>query len=188
MKIYTKGGDQGTTSLFGKTRVTKDDARIESYGTVDELNAAMGLLISELERTELPEGLDSLADGLKSIQHHLFDLGSHLASDGSMDEYLPAFPDERTEALEQEIDGMTEPLEPLKQFILPGGHITASNAHACRTICRRAERRVVLLAQTDEQVPAFAIHYLNRLSDYFFTLARFLNYALDVEDVMVNIK
>ena len=125
MKIYTKSGDKGETSLFGKLRVHKSHERIESYGTVDELNAFLGTLIAEIDRTELPEGLEELTGGLRAIQHHLFDLGSHLASDGTMEKYLPDFPDERIKGLELEIDGMTEALEPLKQFILPGGHATA---------------------------------------------------------------
>ncbi len=166
MKIYTKGGDKGKTSLFGQARVDKDDIRIEAYGTVDELNSSIGLL----ESGKLPN--ESKAQ-LLVIQKKLFDIGSHLASDPEFDYPLPQVSDKDSIFLEKAIDQMNEELTPLKNFILPGGSSIAAKAHVCRTICRRAERRVVTLSKVAQVEPEIII-YLNRLSDYFFVLARFL--------------
>ena len=166
MKIYTRTGDTGQTSLFGGSRVRKDDPRIEAYGTVDELNAFIGIA-----RASWP---DSPLDAeLSDIQCDLFDLGAHLASPGS-DRFL-GVPELRTAELERGIDRMEDELETLKSFILPGGSIPAANLHAARTICRRAER---LVAALDEDVV-----YLNRLADFLFVAARFANKELKVEDV-----
>jgi len=138
MKIYTKKGDKGKTSLFGGKRVSKDDAQIESYGTVDELNSFIGILLSQIE--DIQES--SL---LKKTQAILFDIGSHLSSDGTAEKYLPNLPKKAIEELEIRMDKMTEELPELKSFILPGGNQRIAAAHVCRTICRRAERRVVTL-------------------------------------------
>ena len=182
MKIYTKTGDKGTTALFGGKRVSKDDIQIEAYGTVDELNSIIGSLISlidPLEGTRL----------LKSIQAILFDIGSHLASDGTADKYLPALDNENLSKLEDAMDNMTHQLPELKSFILPGGNQRIAQAHICRTVCRRAERRIISLAQlTNEDTYADIIKYINRLSDYFFVLARYISQHDGIDEVKWNPK
>jgi len=165
MKIYTKTGDKGYTSLIGGTRVPKHHLRIESYGTVDELNSYIGLIrdqqIAEHDK-----------DVLKQIQDRLFTIGSLLAADPEKSKMvIPDLHPEDIELLENEMDRMNETLPPLKHFILPGGSNTISYCHIARCVCRRAERLSVHLAEestVDEQVNI----YLNRLSDYLFTLAR----------------
>jgi cob(I)alamin adenosyltransferase len=165
MKIYTKKGDQGQTSLIGGMRVPKFDLRIDSYGTVDELNSHLGLLrdqnIAEQYKAQIID-----------IQQILFTIGSHLAvgKDGSSMK-LPELRQEHVDFLEQSIDAMDEKLEPMRFFVLPGGHPAVSQAHIARCICRRAERLVVHLA-SEENVDALILTYLNRLSDYLFTLSR----------------
>ena len=166
MKIYTKTGDQGKTSLFGKARVDKDDIRIESYGTVDELNSQIGLLLSEVTDPEITEFL-------QKIQSKLFDIGSNLAADPTNNYPLPEIVPENTMTLERAIDKMNETLEPLKTFILPGGSKSNAVCHVCRTVCRRSERRVVTLSKVAEVKPEIII-YLNRLSDYLFVLSRYI--------------
>ena len=177
MKIYTKKGDKGTTALFGGTRLPKHHIRIESYGSVDELNSFIGLVRDHLT----DKGLRA---ELKSIQETLFTVGSHLAADPSKENlWLPNIEDAAVELLENGIDRMEESLEPLKNFILPGGHPTVSHCHVVRCVCRRAERNVVALSEL-ETVPPILIQYLNRLSDYFFVLARFLGKELGAEEVI----
>ena len=163
MKIYTKGGDKGETSLYGGRRVSKDNIRIEAYGTLDELNSFIGLLASNA----------SEADGafLLKIQNILFDCGSTLAADPIKNLNVPNLGEDDILKVENEIDNLSSQLEPLRTFILPGGSTEISYAHICRTICRRAERRVVTLS-ADEKVDPLIIKYLNRLSDYFFVLSR----------------
>ncbi len=168
MKIYTKTGDEGLTGLIGGTRVPKNDLRIEAYGTVDELNSFIGLLAS------YPQ-LDDELSFLEKIQHRLFAVGSHLATDReqtNMDE-ASIISDEDIAELEGSIDRITEKLPPLKAFILPGGSREGSVCHVCRTVSRRAERRITEVSQIyniDKQI----IIYINRLSDYFFVLSRFI--------------
>jgi len=165
-KIYTKAGDLGATSLFGGTKVRKDNLQIEAYGTVDELNSFIGLLIAKsLE--------EKASTTLIAIQPILFDIGSHLASDGDMTEYLPTLNDDLVTHLEKCIDELDKELDPLKSFILPSGNERISLTHVCRTVCRRAERRIVAFNDSVELNPVI-IKYLNRLSDYFFVLARWL--------------
>jgi len=177
MKIYTKKGDKGTTALFGGTRLPKHHIRIESYGSVDELNSFIGLVRDHL--TDV-----ALRAELKSIQETLFTVGSHLAADPSKENlWLPNIEDAAVELLEKGIDRMEESLEPLKNFILPGGHPTVSHCHVVRCVCRRAERNVVALSELEE-VPPILIQYLNRLSDYFFVLARFVGKELGAEEVI----
>jgi cob(I)alamin adenosyltransferase len=165
MKIYTKKGDQGQTSLIGGMRVPKFDLRIDSYGTVDELNSHLGLLrdqnIDEQYKAQIID-----------IQQILFTVGSHLAvgKEGSSMK-LPELRQEHVNFLEQSIDAMDEKLEPMRFFVLPGGHPAVSQAHIARCVCRRAERLVVHLA-SEENVDALILTYLNRLSDYLFTLSR----------------
>jgi cob(I)alamin adenosyltransferase len=170
-KIYTRTGDQGTTGLGDGTRVPKDHPRVEAYGTVDELNSLLGVLIAE----PLPEDLRAL---LTDIQHDLFDLGGELSVPGRQ-----ALAERRVEELERILDGLNAELEPLEEFILPGGTRAAALCHLARTVCRRAERRVVSLTQ-HEAVSPVAVKYLNRLSDLLFVLARTLNRRFGLPDVL----
>ncbi|MBL7847450.1 MAG: cob(I)yrinic acid a,c-diamide adenosyltransferase [Cyclobacteriaceae bacterium] len=165
MKIYTKTGDEGTTALFGGKRVLKSDLRIDTYGTVDELNSWVGVLrdqeVNRSRQTELVE-----------IQDRLFTIGSILAVEpGNTKVKVPALAPEDVVFLEQRIDAMEEKLEPMKVFVLPGGHPSVSFGHVTRTVCRRAERLVIALHQ-QEPIDPLVVQYLNRLSDYFFVLCR----------------
>lgn len=176
MKIYTRSGDKGQTSLLGGTRVPKDSLRIEAYGTVDELNSHIGLLRDHLhgDRDEL----------LVPIQEKLFSLGSRLASDSEEQAVafkVPSITDADIDALEKEMDRMDAGLPEMRNFILPGGHVAASQAHVCRTVCRRAERLVVHLTG-QEPVPEIVVRYLNRLSDLLFVLARDISHRQGVAD------
>lgn len=177
MKIYTRTGDKGQTGLLGGERVAKDDARIEAYGTVDELNSHVGLL-----RAWAGPMHDEL---LASIQQRLFTIGSHLASSNEAERErfrLEPIIDEDVTKLERAMDSMDKDLEPLRSFILPGGHQAVAQAHVCRTVCRRAERRVVSLSSATSVQPEL-VRYLNRLSDLFFVLSRHLGRTLGVPDV-----
>jgi len=165
MKIYTKTGDKGYTSLIGGTRVPKHHLRIESYGTVDELNSYIGLIRDQ-------DVLREDKDILKEIQDRLFTIGSTLASDPEKSRMkIPDLLDTDIEMLEQQMDEINSFLPPLKHFILPGGNVIASYCHIARCVCRRAERQAVHLAES-EFVDEKVIVYLNRLSDYLFTLGR----------------
>ena len=177
MKIYTKTGDQGETGLFGGQRVRKDHARIEAYGTLDELNAFVGLLRDSVGDTAVREQLFA-------VQNRLFDLGAYLATPPKEGQAStpPDLQEEDITALESAMDEMDAVLEPLRNFILPGGHTTVSYAHLARTVCRRAERLCVRL-QDEVVVDANLLRYLNRLSDYFFVLGRYLAKQLRVEEV-----
>ena len=161
-KIYTRTGDDGTTGLGDGSRVAKDDARVEAYGTVDELNSAVGMILSV---PQLPEAIAAL---LTEVQHDLFDLGGELCIPGS--HVIKA---EQVTKLEESLDGLNDALPPLKEFILPGGGPAAAACHLARTIARRAERRVWSLAKR-EAVSADLTNYLNRLSDLLFVIARVL--------------
>lgn len=165
MKIYTKTGDKGQTALFGGKRLPKDDLRIESYGTVDELNAHIGLLRDS--------GLSKVQqDMLIEIQDRLFTIGSLLASDPDKSNLkVPQIAESDVEKLEHEIDDMNETLPEMRSFVLPGGHPAVSQCHVARCVCRRSERRVVHLAAESEVAPII-LQYLNRLSDYLFVLSR----------------
>ncbi|KXK39870.1 MAG: cob(I)yrinic acid a,c-diamide adenosyltransferase [Saprospiraceae bacterium] len=166
MRIYTKSGDKGTTALFGGKRVPKDDIRIEAYGTVDELNSFIGLLNSAF--------VDATQNHfLTEVQKRLFTIGSNLASNPDKEVITPDIEEDDINAIEKEIDMMQDLLPKLKNFILPGGHQAAGFAHVCRTVCRRAERRVITLDR-DSTVDPLIIKYLNRLSDYFFVLSRYI--------------
>lgn len=170
-KIYTRTGDDGTTGLGDGTRVRKDSLRVEAYGTVDELNSVIGLLLTY----EMPGDIRRC---LTRVQHRLFDLGGELCIPGHQ-----SMNDEDVGALELILDRLNDKLAPLKEFILPGGSAAAAVCHVARTVCRRAERRVVNLAQM-ETVSAPALRYLNRLSDLLFVLARVLNQRADISDVL----
>ena len=174
MKIYTKTGDKGTTSLFGGTRVPKHHIRIESYGTVDELNSHLGMLRDQ----QIDDHTHKI---LLRIQDRLLTIGSTLATDpkkavlksGKQRLEIPKVSAEDIELLEQEMDKMNEELPPMTHFVLPGGHQSVSVCHITRCVCRRAERDVIRLSRS-EQVGASALQYLNRLSDLLFVLARVL--------------
>lgn len=173
MKIYTKTGDGGQTGLFSGKRLAKHHPRVEAYGTVDELNACLGLLRDHVEDPAIREEL--LAQ-----QHHLFALGAALADDRPGQAYQ--LPEDAATKLEDAMDRMDATLPKMTHFVLPGGAPAISFAHLCRTVCRRAERRVVELAQTVELDESIII-YLNRLSDYFFVLSRHIAQMLGVEEV-----
>ena len=173
MKIYTRTGDQGQTSLFGGARVAKNDARIEAYGTIDELNSFIGVA----RTTPIPADTDRTLD---HVQHDLFEIGAHLASPGTS--RFPGVEAARIEDLERAIDTMERELPALKNFILPGGSSGAAQLHVARTVCRRVERLVVALGD-DTDATRSTIAYLNRLSDYLFVAARFANLRADVDDV-----
>jgi cob(I)alamin adenosyltransferase len=178
MKIYTKGGDLGKTSLIGGTRVPKSHIRIESYGTVDELNSFVGLL-SDLVTDAQVKII------LKEVQDRLFTVGSSLACDPDKEPHLkiPDLKENDITFLEQHIDAMNSVLLPMKSFILPGGHQAISTAHIARCVCRRAERWCVNLQEEDLFVEPMVIKYLNRLSDYLFVLARYIGHLNNVQDV-----
>ena len=183
MKVYTKTGDTGTTSLFGGTRVSKDHMRIESYGTVDELNSYIGLVRDQEMNSHYKEIL-------VEIQDRLFTIGAILATppekevkkNGELRLKKLGLLESDIEILENEIDSMESELPPMTHFVLPGGHTTVSYCHLSRCVCRRAERLAVHLSH-NEPVAEIAIKYLNRLSDYLFVLARKLSYDLKAEEV-----
>lgn len=178
-RIYTKMGDQGQTHLAGGQRVSKDSLRIECYGTVDELNAFVGMAC-----VTAGEAVPELAPILRRVQHEVFNLGSILATkpEDVHPKQARITPLE-IEQLEREIDRMNADLAPLRSFVLPGGSRLNTELHACRTICRRAERIAVSLAR-EEPIPPEAIQYLNRLSDAFFVWSRWVNYVLGVPEVL----
>jgi cob(I)alamin adenosyltransferase len=167
-KIYTKGGDTGETSLFGGARLSKNHVRIDAYGSVDELNAHVGYLYELVDA-------DEVRTALFKVQNDLFDIGAVLALDPDKAEEfkLPCVEADDVSEIEKWIDQLDATLPPLKQFVLPSGHPQGAYAHIARTVCRRAERAVVALA-SEAAVPAVIVTYLNRLSDYFFVLARYL--------------
>ncbi len=174
MRIYTRTGDTGETGLIGGGRVPKDDVRVEAYGTVDELNAVLGFVRSLL--TE-----DDLNALLERIQSQLFDIGAELASPPERAEQFARVGEAEVQALETAIDQLETELEPLRQFILPGGTPAAAGLHLARTICRRAERRVVTLSH-HSPVSKTILQYLNRLSDLLFVMARVVNRRAGVPD------
>ncbi len=170
MKIYTRTGDEGSTGLFGGPRVLKNHDRIEAYGTVDELNAVIGLV-----RSDDPEALQSpLNDYLLSLQHMLFELGADLATPLDARVQISRIVPSETELIESWIDRLEQDLSPLTQFILPGGSPIAARLHLARTVCRRAERLVVGLQQSDD-INADCVKFLNRVSDFLFVGARWVN-------------
>lgn len=169
MRIYTKTGDDGTTGLFGGARVAKDDLRIEAYGTIDELNSVLGVA----RAAGLPPDIDEV---VTRVQHDLFALGAELASSGAQRANAMFLNAASAEAIEATIDRFEATLPPLKEFILPAGAPGAAALHLARTICRRAERRLVSLSKApDAQLRSLAVVYLNRLADLLFVLARAAN-------------
>jgi cob(I)alamin adenosyltransferase len=178
MKIYTKTGDDGTTGILGRGRLPKDDLRIAAYGTVDELNAVLGVARAH--------GLDAAAERIVAqLQNELFLVGSALADPSPDGQFHNAMTQAHVEQLEQMIDALEAELKPLVQFILPGGVPGAANLHLARTVCRRAERLVVELShKPGEAVAPSVLVYLNRLSDLLFVLARAVNHRARVADVI----
>ncbi|HXA00913.1 MAG TPA: cob(I)yrinic acid a,c-diamide adenosyltransferase [Cytophagaceae bacterium] len=177
MKIYTKTGDKGKTSLIGGTRVLKSEDRINAYGTIDELNSHIGLLRDQ-------DVNNNRKEILKEIQDRLFTIGALLASDPEKSKMkVPDLLDDDVKLLEKKIDGMEAELVPLKEFVLPGGHQSVSFCHIARCVCRRAERLVVSLEQK-EFVPELVVIYLNRLSDYLFVLSRMMSKELKGEEII----
>ncbi len=175
MKIYTKTGDQGTTSLFGGKRVSKSNLRIETYGTTDELNSWMGVLRDQAVN-------QSRKEILIEIQDRLFTIGSILATEpGNTKVKIPSLWERDIELLENKMDEMDATLSPMKFFVLPGGHTSVSFGHVARTVCRRAERLVIALNDIEALDP-LVIKYLNRLSDYIFVLCRVMTHELNVEE------
>lgn len=184
-KVYTKTGDNGTTSLVGGIRIGKADIRLEAYGTVDELNSHLGLLAALLpaDDNNLPNSDDRRT--IEQIQSILFNVGTHLATDLSQTPLYPSarLPEGATKQLEEEIDRTLSLLPEAQGFVLPGGTPAAAQAHVCRTVCRRAERRVVALA-AEAEVGLEIQTYLNRLSDYLFVLAKKLNFIAGESEKM----
>jgi cob(I)alamin adenosyltransferase len=178
LKIYTKTGDLGKTSLIGGTKVPKSHIRIETYGTVDELNSYIGLVSDHIsdEHSKL---------ALKEIQDRLFTIGSSLACDPEKEPLMkmPDLKEADISLLEKEIDTMNEVLPPMKSFLLPGGHIAVSTTHVARCICRRAERCCVNMQEQDLFVDPLVIKYLNRLSDYLFVLSRYIGHLLNAQEI-----
>jgi cob(I)alamin adenosyltransferase len=176
MKIYTRTGDQGTTSLFGGKRVSKADLRIDTYGTVDELNSVMGLVRDQ-------EVNFKRKDFLLQIQNTLFVIGSVLATEaGNTKAKIPSLREDDVNLLEKEIDEMETELPVMRFFVLPGGHPAVSFCHIARTVCRRTERLTMALHE-QEAIDLLVIKYLNRLSDYLFVLSRKVTHELGVEEI-----
>ena len=177
-KVYTRTGDNGTTSLVGGIRIRKSDARLEAYGTVDELSANLGLLAAML-----PKGEERSL--IIRTQNNLFNVGTHLATDQSQTPLYPSahLPEGETGLLEQAIDQMNARLPEAQGFILPGGCQAAAQAHVCRTVCRRAERRIAALAET-ATISDEIQQYINRLSDFLFVLAKIINFNTGQEEIL----
>jgi len=178
LKIYTKTGDKGTTSLIGGTKVPKSHLRIEAYGTVDELNSFIGLVSDQQTDAQSKKVLNE-------IQDRLFTIGSSLACDPEKEPKLkiPDLKESDVQFLEKEIDKMNESLPEMKSFILPVGHVAVSTTHIARTVCRRAERNCVNMQQQKMEIEPLIIIYLNRLSDYLFILARYTGHLLNVKEI-----
>ena len=193
-KIYTRTGDKGKTALIGGTKVPKNHIRIESYGTVDELNSFIGLLYDQLEiaghrldKGDRParDGLSVAGGLLREIQDRLFTIGSSLACDPDKAPQLkiPDLKEEDILLLEKEIDRINDELPPMKSFLLPGGDLAVSTAHIARCVCRRAERICVNMQENNLYIDPVVLRYLNRLSDYLFMLARYAGHLLKIAEI-----
>lgn len=180
MKIYTRTGDKGETSLYGGARISKASLRVEAVGTGDELNSAIGVAIAQVSRSKY--SVSRIKKELTQIQSDLFEIGAVLATPKDtqltkgmeIHRALPAYLKNRVEEMEQTIDVLTQKLTPMKAFILPSGSVAGSSLHLARAICRRAERRVIALAKKEPIEPQIVI-YINRLADLLFTMARYVN-------------
>lgn len=188
-KVYTRTGDAGTTSLVGGVRISKTSVRLEAYGTVDELNSCLGLLIAML--AEQPEAVSASMktdlDLLIHIQNNLFRVGSHLATDQSQTPLYPyaQLPEGEIEQLEKAIDNIIDLLPEKQGFVLPGGSVPAAQCHVCRTVCRRAERCITTLAETATVGPEI-MKYVNRLSDYLFILSKKINFNMGRSEILAE--
>ncbi|MFR9523728.1 MAG: cob(I)yrinic acid a,c-diamide adenosyltransferase [Rikenellaceae bacterium] len=180
MKVYTKSGDKGTTTLIGGARVSKTDIRVEAYGTVDELSAFIGLLSDKLAHNIETA---SYAEELYTINSMLMNIEAHLAAGEGCDIKLPAISEASIKFLESSIDNMQEQLPSITKFTIPGGHQIISLCHVCRTICRRAERRSISVAENFE-ISDMVVQYLNRLSDYLYLLGRISALKLGVDEIL----
>lgn len=176
MRLYTKSGDKGQTSVIGG-RVSKDDIRVEAYGTIDEANSFVGKAVAELDKDIFKDILEDL----EKIQHELFDCGSDLSNIMENREYKVS--EEIVTYLEEKIDELIEEAPKLERFILPGGSDASASIHIARTVTRRAERLIVSLMKAEEEIPEAVLKYVNRVSDYFFAVARVINARLEVPDV-----
>lgn len=184
MKVYTKTGDKGTTSLVGGERVAKNHPRLEAYGSIDELMAFTAYL-----RDTLPEAVrfSPYREDLLVVLDHLMRASSHLATEGEAPKYLPTFGSEHVAFLEQRIDTMQATLPSIMKFTLPGGHAVVSLSHICRTVCRRSER--VILTLSDQCIiNEYIMQYVNRLSDYFYVLGRKLTEELHIKEILWEYK
>jgi cob(I)alamin adenosyltransferase len=190
-KIYTRTGDKGKTSLIGGTKVPKNNIRIESYGTVDELNSFIGLLIDQLAASSptlapaSPESLAPAMSVLREVQDRLFTIGSSLACDPDKSPQfkIPDLAGSDVDLLEKKIDEMNAALPPMKSFVLPGGHVAVSTAHIARCVCRRAERLCVSMQENGLFIEPLVLQYLNRLSDYLFMLSRYTGHVLKIAEI-----
>ena len=178
-KIYTRTGDTGTTSLVSGRRVKKNDIKVEAYGAIDTLNSYIGLLYADC-RVKMP--LDVMST-LRFIQNKLFNLGAYLASDNHPSTTPSGLDDSSVEHIEHAIDEMDLIVPPLNKFVLPGGAHAAAHAHVARTLCREAERRIVSLAEAGNPVSPVVFNFMNRLSDYLFMLARYINVVTETPEV-----
>lgn len=185
-KIYTRTGDKGKTSLIGGTRVSKSHIRLDAYGTLDELNSVIGLMRFHMTQELSGDEASELQTICHDIQNDLFNLGSHLAcEDVKLRSTLPSVGQLHIDELEKMMDEFSKDLTPLKNFILPGGSGSASTAHIARTVCRRAERLCVsLLEDETEEIEADIVRYVNRLSDFLFVFARYLNHLAKREEIL----
>lgn len=188
-RIYTRTGDKGKTALIGGTKVPKSHIRIDSYGTIDELNSFIGLLIDQLQlAATAPIGsapFNAVNTQLREIQDRLFTIGASLACDPDKDlkMRIPDLKDEDITLLESAIDTMEDSLPEMKFFILPGGHPAISTAHICRCVCRRAERICVEMQEQEMFIEPIVIRYINRLSDYLFVVARYAGHTLQIPEI-----
>lgn len=181
-KIYTRTGDTGMTSLVGGRRVKKNDVKVEAYGSVDTLNSYIGLLYADC-RVKMPQ---EILTTLRLISNKLFNLGAYLASDHAAGEAPRDLTDAHVEILEHAIDAMDAFVPPLNSFILPGGAHAACHAHVARSLCREAERRIIALDQAGDPIAPIVLNFVNRLSDYLFMLARYINVLTETPEIAWN--
>ena len=188
LPVYTRGGDKGQTALATGARVGKDNALVCAYGAVDELNACVGLLHDSLQAHEDAARWQARAASLRRIQHELFNFGTEIAALPHLQARLMSLTAADIERLEAEIDTLSSSLPALRNFVLPRGHVLVSQAHVCRTVCRRAERELCALLSGEHKPRPELISYLNRLSDWFFTLARHLLHELEVAEELWTLR
>lgn len=187
MKLYTRSGDDGDTGLFDGSRVRKDHPRVQAYGSVDELNAHLGLAVAQLHGLADHDGIADMIERITVVQRALFDVGAELATPVTARQHarLRPIPESEISRLEAWIDEAVAAAEPLRSFVLPGGHLAAAQLHVCRTVCRRAERDVVTLRQT-ASIAGQVIIYLNRVADLLFAWARQVNAATGTPEAKVT--